>query len=351
MLIVVLVVFGGGAAALLYRWLSRVGPRPAGAFSDKFGTAESVAFLGDLQRTSFVERFLCRECNDREQALLLAAIASRASSLSGLYLLGDQVFWGDRWGWQHFDHIMAPIRETRLAVRAIAGNHDYWGWGRASPRAHLFQRFPRLEHSAWHCDRIGRLAVVTLDSNDNQLSRSAWAEQAAWLERRLAELDGDPGCWGAVVLAHHPPFTNSPIVSGARVVRESFLRPFLAARKTLAFVTGHAHGYERFREGGKMCVVSGGGGGPRPGRLRRGARMERTDDLCGCPDDPRPLHFLALTVEDSSRGKAVARFVVVGLDTGDDGVRELDRWEHSMERPLMPDACGTATEANNLTVE
>ena len=75
-------------------------------------------------------------------------------------------------------------------------------------------------------------------------------------------MDADPKVRGVLVFTHHPPYTNSTVTKDESHVQQAFVGPFVAAKKTLALLSGHAHGYEHFIEQRKHFVVSGGGGGP-----------------------------------------------------------------------------------------
>src|SRR5205823_2004623 len=100
-------------------------------------------------------------------------------------------------------------------------------------------------------------------------------------------------------------------------VQKAFLPGFYAARKTLAFITGHAHAYERFQERGRTFVVSGGGGGPRV-KLLEGKDARHRDLFAG--PSPRPFHYLL--IEQGNEGLDVA---VRGFDKGEQ-VRVIDRF-------------------------
>jgi hypothetical protein len=201
---------------------------------------------------------------------------------------------------------------------ALLGNHDYWG-GEDHALANAAARFPQLGQKRWYLRALGRLALVLLDSNEPQLGKSRWEEQRDWYRRTLAALDGDPAVSGVLVLAHHPPYTNSRTTGDEKHVQRAFLPAFFAARKTLAFVTGHAHAYERFEERGRTFVVSGGGGGPRVTLLAGADARHRDLHSAG---SPRPFHYLL--VEQDVSG---ARITVRGLDTGDAEARVIDRFE------------------------
>ncbi len=73
-----------------------------------------------------------------------------------------------------------------------------------------------------------------------------------------------------------------------------FARPFLDARKTLLYLSGHVHSYQRFQAERKAFIVSGGGGGPRhivmPGRNRA-----PFPDACQ-EEGLRRFHYVVITI-------------------------------------------------------
>jgi 3',5'-cyclic AMP phosphodiesterase CpdA len=276
-----------------------------------------LALLGDPQRTLWVERLIGREQNDESRAALDKDLAAQRPGL--LVLLGDLTnAGGSQSEWERFDELFAPIRGAGIPMLALLGNHDYWG-REEEALANAAARFPQLGQKRWYLRAFGRLALVLLDSNEPQLGESRWEEQSDWYRRTLAALDGDPAVSGVLVLAHHPPYTNSRTTGDEEHVQRAFLPAFFAARKTLAFVTGHAHAYERFEERGRTFIVSGGGGGPRV-RLLAGAHARHRD--LHSAGSPRPFHYLL--VEQDASG---ARVTVRGLDKGETEARVIDRFE------------------------
>jgi Icc-related predicted phosphoesterase len=276
-----------------------------------------LALLGDPQRTLWVERLIGREQNDDARAALVKDLAAQRPGL--VVLLGDLTNdGGSQSEWKRFDELFAPIRGAGIPMLALLGNHDYWG-GEDHALANAAARFPQLGQKRWYLRALGRLALVLLDSNEPRLGKSRWEEQRDWYRRTLAALDGDPAVAGVLVLAHHPPYTNSRTTGDEKHVQRAFLPAFFAARKTLAFVTGHAHAYERFEERGRTFVVSGGGGGPRVTLLAGADARHRDLHSAG---SPRPFHYLL--VEQDASG---ARVTVRGLDTGDAEARVIDRFE------------------------
>jgi hypothetical protein len=238
-------------------------------------------------------------------------------------LLGDLVFEGASCGdWADLDNVLAPVRRLDVPVLAVPGNHEY-SRSKTASIAEFHARFPVSGRSHWYSRRHGQLALVWLDSNKDKLKKAQWNTQRQWFEQTLQQLDADPQVRGVFVFTHHPPYTNSIVTKDERHVQESVVEPFVAAKKTLAFISGHAHGYERFIERGKYFVVSAGGGGPRVQYLSDGASRHR-DDYRG--PVPRPFNYLLVT--DTQRG---AKLVARGFNKGETEIKQLD----SVDMPFL----------------
>jgi hypothetical protein len=306
-----------GLAALALGVLACAPVPPAAPFSGTlppFAAGGRFVVVGDLQRTSLLEFW--REQNDAEREKVVAAIAAERPAF--LFMTGDLTFDGSSPGkWAAFDALLAPVRAAGLPAFAALGNHEYWG-GRGGERL-FFARFPHLAGRRWYALAWGPIRLVVLDSNPGPLGEPAWAEQKAWYERTLAEIDGDPEARGALVLLHHPPFTNSTVTGDEVHVQRDLLPAFLSARKTLAMMSGHVHSYERFARGDKAFVVSGGGGGPRA-RLATGEDRRHADDLCAGPA-LRDFNFVVMTVEEKG-----LRAEVRGLPKGGAAFSPMDRF-------------------------
>jgi 3',5'-cyclic AMP phosphodiesterase CpdA len=290
-------------------------PPPAFAAAiPPFEEGGRFAVVGDLQRTSLLEFW--REQNDAERSLVVGGIARARPAF--VAIAGDLTFDGSSAAkWAEFDALTAPLRDAAIPVIAALGNHEYWGGRAGEPR--FFARFPRLEERHWYTVAYGPLRLVVLDSNIDDLTPAAWARQVRWFEATLAELDRDPEVRGALVLLHHPPFTNSSVTGDELHVQRFFVPPLLRARKSLALLSGHVHSYERFSRSGKMFVVTGGGGGPRA-ELRTGGDRRHPDDLFSGPA-LRDFNFVLFTV--SGAGLAAE---VMGLSKGGTSFSPIDRF-------------------------
>ncbi len=266
--------------------------------SDPLPGRTSFAVFGDTQRTSWQECLIGREVNDAETATLIQAVADAGPAF--VVIVGDLVFHGaDPGHWQFFDHIATPLRDQNIPILPTAGNHEYWG-NNERALVNMRARFPRFATDTWYSQRHGDLALIILDTNEGELEESTWQRQADWYEETIQMFDEDPDVRGILVFGHHPPFTNSPIVDGDEHVREVFLPSFCESAKALAFITGHAHGYEHFIRGAEeSCgdrahhfIISAGGGGPRPDELRSAEDTGLTDSFVSAA--PRPFNYLWL---------------------------------------------------------
>ncbi|HZW39479.1 MAG TPA: metallophosphoesterase [Ignavibacteriaceae bacterium] len=247
-----------------------------------------LAVIGDLQRTSLFEIILGREQNDEERTKLANALSKEGTAVN--ILLGDMVFEGDNYSdWKYFDTLVKPIIRNRSALIPVMGNHEYFGNVRNGFKF-ISERFPQLSGSTWSTMVYDSLGLIFLDSNFPQLMGDGWNKQIKWYKETLAKMDTSSEIKGILVFTHHPPFTNSKVTTDEIMVQKAFLQDFLNSPKTISFFSGHAHTYERFKEKGKMFIVSGGGGGPRV-MLNKGKGCH--DDLCSLPA-PRPFHYLLL---------------------------------------------------------
>ncbi len=250
-----------------------------------------LAVVGDLQRTSFWEYMMGRESNDFERKEITENISEH--NPGSVVLLGDMVFEGDNIDhWKYFDTVMTPIINKNVPVFPVIGNHEYWGKNRIALQ-YLTQTFQVLKGSHWYTERCDSVALIFLDSNDLEYSSEDWQTQLDWFKNKLLLYDNDPSIRGILVFAHHPPYTNSLITGDEMQVQLGFVPAFDKSPKTLAFITGHAHTYERFIENGKTFIVSGGGGGPRV-ELKTGPDIHY--DYFQGPS-PRPFNYLLINRE------------------------------------------------------
>lgn len=270
--------------------------RPPMVFTDLVsGSHHSapIAILGDTQETAWFERAAGREHNQKETRKLLRELARESVGL--IVHLGDAVFHGSNSKqWREFDRLMAPIVRRHTPVMLTVGNHEYWGNDQQASR-HFTHRFPQLRQSRFYSRTYGPLGLIWLDSNRKELGGKWWAHQRRWFRKTLLEMENDSSLKGIFVFAHHPPFTNGRHTENVDLMKEAFVKPFLRSSKTLAFFSGHIHGYEHFLIQKKHFVISAGGGGPRVSYASKEKRKYR-DLFKG--RRPRPFHYLLVDLED-----------------------------------------------------
>ena len=298
-------------------------PAPTFAGAPVFRVDAHFAVIGDLQRTMIWGRLAMAEQNDPERRQLLGELARTGPAFA--VMVGDLVADGSSLDhWKEFDERSEVLRRSNIPVFAVPGNHEYMFGGRANLR-HYFARLPHLANQNWYARQFGNLALVFLDSNAGALSER-WDRQKQWYETTLKQFEDDPAIRGVVVFLHHAPFTNSSLVKDDMDVQRAFLPAFRERQKTMAMVTGHAHGYEHFDRNGKAFIVTGGGGGPRfP--LLQGEKRRHVDDKYDGPP-LRPFNFVELSIRDSG-----LHGYVVGLPKGCHDFCRIETFDLSWSTP------------------
>jgi Icc-related predicted phosphoesterase len=258
------------------------------------GERNCILFVGDTQRTGYLERLLLREQNDQARQAVMEKMVHEDPAC--VVILGDLVAsGGDQDAWSYFDQLTINLRRDSIPVFAVPGNHEYFD-GRETGLANFFERFPHPGNRTWYSFRLKNLAVILLNSNFDELRQDEFDLQNKWYLNTLDEYQKDSTVASIIVSCHHPPFTNSTIVSASKSVREYFVKPFEETQKAKIFFTGHCHSYERFFDGGKTFIVTGGGGGPRQ-EVQTRPKKQRYHDYFAGPAI-RPFHFCRLIIQE-----------------------------------------------------
>jgi 3',5'-cyclic AMP phosphodiesterase CpdA len=217
----------------------------------------SIVIIGDTQRTSAMEYRRAR--NEVATQHLAAEIARRHPGF--ILHLGDVTSFGaSEAQWRNFEHDFEPVRKKRIPIFPVMGNHDYFGDNKLALK-NIRQRFPVLEKSLWYSFTHRGVGFIMLNSNFSELKKGGVQRQNEWLDATLKKMEADNSIFAIIVCCHHPPYTNSKVVSPSKNVERDFAEPFLKCKKTAFFFSGHCHSYEKFEKDGKFFIVSGGGGG------------------------------------------------------------------------------------------
>jgi Calcineurin-like phosphoesterase len=285
------------------------------------GCSSTLIFASDTQEPMRVERLLLHE--DGNKAATRALFKDMLSQEpTALFLLGDVVNMGHRARrWAFIDSALALASERGFDTHAILGNHELMGRAAKGER-NFQQRFPGHVRTGYMVVKDS-LAVLLLNSNFSKLSRADIAAQDLWYQRALAQVDSLPGVRAAIVCCHHSPYSYSRMVGSSEPVQKHFVAPFLKARKTALFLSGHAHLYQHFSEEGKHFFVIGGGGG-----LHHPFRKNTGPQVCLEPDYDPLFHYLTVRLchgalqlisrrlNDDMSGFDAGRDYVVELPTG-----------------------------------
>lgn len=262
------------------------------AVQAQVGDSTQIAFLSDSQDPTWIERLVLKT-NHNAQAREMIYRDILDGGYSAVVHLGDMVSSASSDNaWKSIDGFVDSLQVRGMAFHPIPGNHEYF-FLPAQGIQNFRARFPDVNTKGYLL-RFHGTAVVLLNSNLSRLSDQELHDQAAWYRTTLRDLDADSSVQFVIVGCHHSPYTNSTIVSPSQEVDTAFVPGFLAAQKTVLFLSGHAHAFEHYQRGGKDFLVIGGGGGLQQ-PLLTGARR-RYADLYPGGERTRMFHYLVCTV-------------------------------------------------------
>jgi len=221
--------------------------------------AVPIDFVSDTQQPLGVEKIYLKPTqNVRATEMIFAAVLR--DKPSALFMLGDIVSLGySKKKWHSTDRFLDSAKQQHIGVYAVLGNHDVMIRDRRGER-NFNKRFPAHRRTGY-VEVIDSIAIVLLNSNFSKLSVHEIDQQQQWYISIIDSLNHHTGIKGIIVTCHHPVFTNSNMVKPSAGVRQQFLPAFLAAKKCVLFITGHAHAFEHFVYQQKNFLVIGGGGG------------------------------------------------------------------------------------------
>jgi len=258
--------------------------------------AHKFVVIGDSQHMLFLESLYWEnwgEHNQSETRSLFNEIAKRNPDF--LIHLGDLTKeGGSESNWEDFDEDNKPVFDRRTPYYPVFGNHEYFG-SNTDMYIYFYRRFPLIKESKWYCFIYEDIGFILINTNFDDLSKSDTTAQRKWYIQTLKEMENNSTVKKIIVAGHHPPYTNSRVVKPERTVERDYANPFIETKKGVIFFSGHCHSYERFQQGGKTFIVSGGGGGPRQ-KLNIDKTTRKYNDLFEGPAK-RFLHFCEIQNE------------------------------------------------------
>jgi Icc-related predicted phosphoesterase len=173
------------------------------------------------------------------------AVAAAMANYTERGDVGAIVTTGDNFYSDDTDVLMKPFswadnRDVPFIV--TWGNHDLDSADRIAAVNDVFDDPPR-----WTTHRWGNVVVVILDSTQPDSD-----PQIEFLTETLAATD-----LPTIVVFHNPPYSCG--LHGHDVtIQENWMTLF--DEEVFLVLSGHEHNYQRFEDGGRMFVVTGGGG-------------------------------------------------------------------------------------------
>jgi hypothetical protein len=247
-----------------------------------------VSFVSDTQSPIFIEE-LVLPANHNSRAREMIYTRLLADQPNGIFHLGDMIAVGFLGGtWKSTDRFLRRAAAANVPVFPTLGNHELMIFPTYGIEE-FYDRFPWYRETGYAV-RVGKLAVVLLNSNFERMKTRHRLAQIAWLDSTLVAFESDTTVRAVFLCCHHAPFTNSTIVAPSQEVRESFVPLYLKYSKCRLFITGHAHACEHFHEGGKDFLVIGGGGGLQQPLLTGADR--RWEDHFPLKTEKRMFHYL-----------------------------------------------------------
>jgi acid phosphatase type 7 len=241
------------------------------------GTRSFVVW-GDIRFTDPAE---CDKSDPDVRQTIVQAIAAVDPRPDFAILTGDVVYHGhDSHDWDIFDKQTKPLRDSKIRIFPVLGNHDVDG---GSGRPDFFKHFAdlknysQLEKNGWYSMVYGDSLFLMLDS---QLDYRADSPQGTWLRTALKGVPDDLEF--LFIVLHHPIVSHASTGLGRiRVCREkktTFIAPHRVEDNErdlklileefsqnhpltrLLVFSGHNHNYERYVEKRITYIVTGGGG-------------------------------------------------------------------------------------------
>ncbi len=168
-------------------------------------------FVSDAQSPLLIEEIkLPANHNDSARSMIVSSIL--ADRPNAIFTLGDMVSLGFYHStWKSFDSFLDRAGKAGIPLYPLLGNHElifFASYGADE----FYTRFPWFRRTGYAV-RVGPVALAMLNSNFDQLSKAENARQMAWLDSTLAAFESDTSVGIVFVTCHHPPYTNSTIVS------------------------------------------------------------------------------------------------------------------------------------------
>jgi acid phosphatase type 7 len=194
--------------------------------------------------------------NDAVHAAIVQALLATPSDF--LVNTGDLVAdGGSSPDWEAFFRIEQPLLRDRALFLAI-GNHELYDDQAGASFARYFG-YPDASGAPqpFGTARWGSVRFFFL----NGMHDWQGGPERGWLERALAQADGESGLVWRIAVVHHSPWSSGPHGGNAALL-DANIPELLGDHHVDLLLAGHDHIYERGDAGRLKYVISGGGGAP-----------------------------------------------------------------------------------------
>ena len=191
----------------------------------------------------------------QQQVAAMMAKARAVFPFTFAIMMGDNLYGSERPQdyARKFELPFKPLLDAKVEFYASLGNHD-------DPNQRMYKPF-NMNGERFYTFKKGNVRFFALDSN--YFDR----EQAAWLEKALAESKED---W-KICFFHHPLYSSGGR-HGSEVDLRTQLEPLFLKYGVQVVFAGHEHFYERLKpQKGILHFVNGGGAKLRAGDIKKTA--------------------------------------------------------------------------------
>jgi hypothetical protein len=287
-------------------------------------STQTFVVWGDIR---FTDPAQCDTSDPDVRQTIVQAIAASDPRPDFAILTGDVVYHGhDKRDWDVFDKQTKPLRDAKIKLFPVLGNHDVdGGSGRPDFYKHFadLKGYSQLEKSVWYSMIYGDSLFLMLDS---QFDYREDSPQGVWLRNMLKGVPDDLEF--LFIVLHHPVVSHAATGLGRMRVCKGEKTAFIAPHGVeqnernlklmleeysqshpltrLLVFSGHNHNYERYVEKRITYIVTGGGGAtPYPVRRDPGDAYHDsgpTFHYCKISMDDKRLAFtmFKLNPEDGS---------------------------------------------------
>lgn len=238
--------------------------------------------------TRFTDPSACELSDSVYRRTLIDGMAHNKVKPDFLVITGDIVYKGDNErDWHVFDEEIKSLKDEKVAIFPVLGNHDVHGASGQTNFVEHFDRlkpYSRLKTQAWYLVNYGNAEFLMLDSQSSYAERSP---QGEWIRKELKAVPEEVSF--LFVVLHHPLVTRAsrvpsvyhcsgrhskPVmghdVEDAEKLLKGLLEEFAKTHPSVRVIvlSGHNHNYERYVVNGITYVVTAGGGAT-PYRINR----------------------------------------------------------------------------------